>query len=607
MGGRSKATLGEIKDRADLVIYWGANPMECHPRHITRYSTMPKGQYVPEGRKGRTLVCVDIRPTPSTKTADLFLQIRPGRDFDALTALIALVKGHEVDAERLAETGLTLEQLTDLAERMKAARYGAVFFGMGLTMTRGKHHNTLAILTLGVELNDHTRFIAMPLRGHGNVTGADAVSGWLTGYPFGVDFSRGYPRYNPGEFTCIDLLTRREVDAVLVLAADPGATMPGPAIDTMAAVPTIAIDPHVSHTSRLAKVHITTATTGITAPGTVYRMDELPLKVRPPFEGPYPTDEQVITRILAGVEARLPRPGGLRTERRPVTDLRPEPRAQAPRSGTVKLTLTAKLATPIEAEVLTPDVLGTLSNAEILDLPVFAGKRPARVGDFFSVEGDGGDAVELHGDLAKVKWIGREMSTGTLTVHGNAGMHLGSGMKGGVITVHGNVADWVGAEMRGGEIHVHGDAGGQVGAAYRGSPTGMRGGEIHIDGRAGVEVAMRMRRGLITIMGPCGDAAGLEMKGGTLVLGGAVGVRAGAWMRRGTIVAYEPLKVLPTFLHACDYAPTYLRVYLKHLRSQGVKLPAHAWDASYRRYTGDTFGLGRGEILVCATPADTAA
>ncbi|HQH21758.1 MAG TPA: formylmethanofuran dehydrogenase subunit C [Thermoleophilia bacterium] len=290
-----------------------------------------------------------------------------------------------------------------------------------------------------------------------------------------------------------------------------------------------------------------------------------------------------------------------------MTDLRPEPRAQAPRSGTVKLTLTAKLATPIEAEVLTPDVLGTLSNAEILDLPVFAGKRPARVGDFFSVEGDGGDAVELHGDLAKVKWIGREMSTGSLTVHGNAGMHLGSGMKGGVITVHGNVADWVGAEMRGGEIHVHGDAGGQVGAAYRGSPTGMRGGEIHIDGRAGVEVAMRMRRGLITIMGSCGDAAGLEMKGGTLVLGGAVGVRAGAWMRRGTIVAYEPLKVLPTFLHACDYAPTYLRVYLKHLRSQGVKLPAHAWDASYRRYTGDTFGLGRGEILVCATPADTAA
>lgn len=599
MGGRSKATLGEIKDRADLVIYWGANPQECHPRHITRYSTMPKGQYVPEGRKGRTLVCVDIRPTPTSKAADLFLQIRPGKDFDALTALIALVKGHRVDEERVAGTGLSLEQLQDLAARMKAARYGAMFFGMGLTMTRGKHHNTLAILTLGVELNEHTRFIAMPLRGHGNVTGADAVSGWLTGYPFGVDFSRGYPRYNPGEFTCVDLLTRREVDAVLVLAADPGATMPGPAIEHLASVPTIVMDPHVSHTSKLAHVHITTATTGITADGTVYRMDELPLKVRPPLQGPYPTDQEVVTRILAGVEERLPRAGGLHADRTRATGPRPVPASTPARAGRVKLTLTAGLSTPIEAEVISPDVLRALTRAEILELPVFHGKRETRLGDFFEVEGSGGDHVELYGDLAKVKWIGKGMSTGSIVVHGSVGMHLGSGMTGGSISVHGNAADWVGAEMRGGVIRVHGDAGGQVGAAYRGSPVGMRGGEIHIDGKAGLEVAMRMRRGLITIMGTCGDAAGLEMKGGTLVLGGAVGIRAGAWMKRGTIVVYQPLKVLPTFLHACDYQPAYLGVYLRHLRAQGVDLPERAANGVYRRYTGDTSGFGRGELLVC--------
>ncbi len=147
----------------------------------------------------------------------------------------ALIKGRRVDQQCLEETGLTLEQLQDLADRMKSARYGAMFFGMGLTMTRGKYMNAAAVLTLGVEMNDYTRFVAMPLRGHGNVTGADAVTSWLTGYPFGVDFSRGYPRYNPGEYTTIDLLTRGEVDAVLVLAADPGATMPKPAIDHMRA------------------------------------------------------------------------------------------------------------------------------------------------------------------------------------------------------------------------------------------------------------------------------------------------------------------------------------------------------------------------------------
>jgi formylmethanofuran dehydrogenase subunit B len=272
---------------------------------MIRYTLMPKGRFVPEGRRGRTMVLVDIRRTPTARAADIFLQIRPGKDFEVLTALRALVKGQPVDAERLADTGLTLEQLDDLVVRMKRARYGAIFWGMGLTMTRGKFMNTEAIIALAVELNRYTRFAAFPLRGHGNVTGAGNVMTWLTGYPFGVDFSRGYPRYNPGEFTTVDLLTRGEVDAVLVVAADPGATMPQPVIDHLARVPTIVLDPKVTHTSRLARVHITTAATGISAPGTVYRMDDVPLTVRPSLVSPYPSDEEVLERIQAAVVERL--------------------------------------------------------------------------------------------------------------------------------------------------------------------------------------------------------------------------------------------------------------------------------------------------------------
>jgi len=56
----------------------------------------------------------------------------------------------------------------------------------------------------------------------------------------------------------------------------------------------------VTHTSRLARVHITTAATGISAPGTVYRMDEVPLPLRPALKSPYPTDEDVIRRGMLG-------------------------------------------------------------------------------------------------------------------------------------------------------------------------------------------------------------------------------------------------------------------------------------------------------------------
>ena len=297
-------TLGEVKNRADLIIYWGGNPAECHPRHFTKYTIMQKGKFVPNGRKGRTMVLVDIRETPSAKAADLFLQIRPGKDFEVLTILRALVKGQTVDAELVAETGLTVEQLQDLADRMKRAKFGVLFFGMGLSMTRGKHMNSAAALTLAAELNAFTKFVTMPMRGHGNVTGADVIMRYTTSFPFGVNLNRGYPRFNPGEFSTIDLLVRGDTDATLVLGADPGATMPKPAIEHLARTPTIVLDPKVTHTSRLAKVHITTAATGISAPGTVYRMDEIPLPLRPALMSPYPTDEEVLKRIVAAVKRR---------------------------------------------------------------------------------------------------------------------------------------------------------------------------------------------------------------------------------------------------------------------------------------------------------------
>ena len=299
-------TLGEVKNRADFIMYWGGNPAECHPRHFTKYTLTQKGKFVPQGRKGRFMVLVDIRETPSARAADLFLQIQPGKDFEVVTTMLALLKGRPVDRERVAETGMTVEQLQSLVDRMKRARFGVLFFGMGLSMTRGKHMNSASVLALVTAMNAFTKFVAMPMRGHGNVTGADMVIRWTTGYPFGVNLSRGYPRFNPGEFSTVDLLVRGDNDAALILGADPGATMPQPAIEHLKRIPTIVLDPKVTHTSRLARVHITTAATGISAPGTVYRMDEVPLPLRPALRSPYPTDEEVLRRIRQAAAAKPP-------------------------------------------------------------------------------------------------------------------------------------------------------------------------------------------------------------------------------------------------------------------------------------------------------------
>jgi formylmethanofuran dehydrogenase subunit C len=267
----------------------------------------------------------------------------------------------------------------------------------------------------------------------------------------------------------------------------------------------------------------------------------------------------------------------------------------------ITLTLKEQPTVPLEAEVLSPDITAGRTTDEVRALPVFLGKHKRRVDEFFEVAGEGGEWLEIRGDARQVKWIGRGMTGGCITIHGNAGMHLGAYMKGGNIEVTGNASDWVGAEMSGGLIRILGNAGGQVGAAYRGSLAGMKGGTILIRGSAGLEVGMRMKRGIIAVAGPAKDFAGLQMKGGTLFLLGGAELRTGAWMARGTIVSLTPLRLLPTFAYACKYQPTFLRVYARYLRTFGVSVPYESKKGEYVRYTGDASVPGKGEILLWQT------
>jgi len=295
--GESTMTLGEVKNRADLVIFWGGNPAVSHPRLFTRYAVTTKGMFIPNSKKDRTVVLVDVRKTASSPVADINIRVKPGKDFEMLWALRALIKDKKIDPSIEEVTGISLEALQDLAERMKNCRYGVVFFGMGLTMARGRHFNSGALFSLATDLNEFTHFVVKPARGHGNVTGSDNVVSWSTGYPFGVNFNLGYPRFNPGEFTTVDTLSNGDADAAMFIACDPASNFPKAAIEHMKRIPVISLDPKHTITSSLAHVAFTTSTYGINTGGTVYRMDDVPIPLRPAFDSPFPGDEEILTAI----------------------------------------------------------------------------------------------------------------------------------------------------------------------------------------------------------------------------------------------------------------------------------------------------------------------
>jgi formylmethanofuran dehydrogenase subunit B len=297
--GESTCSLGEVKNRADLVIFWGSNPVESHPRHLERYSLLPLGQFVPGGRSSRTLVVVDVQTTPSTKLADVFIPVEPGRDFEALWTLRSLVRDQPVDST--ATTGAPLPLLADLARRMKACQFGIVFFGLGLSMRGLGHRSVEALLSLVSDLNDFTRFYARRMRVQGDVTGADSVLAWQTGYPFSVNLARGYPRYNPGEFSAQGMLERGEADVCLLVGSEGIARFSAKAVSHLRRIPIIGLDHPTVESIVPPTVRFTTAVYGIHRPGTAYRMDEVPIPLRSFLATHYPSDFDV----LHGIEEKV--------------------------------------------------------------------------------------------------------------------------------------------------------------------------------------------------------------------------------------------------------------------------------------------------------------
>lgn len=347
--GIPTCTLGQIRHRADLIVYWASDPYSAHPRHMERYTSFSDGRfqgsewehYVARLRgvlgkrrirraselmlmkeaslppqpastmqklppkfetKNRKVIVVDVRKTRSAELADFFVQVEPNSDFELLQALRLLVRDEELEVDSVA--GVPVKLLEDLADAMVGCQFGVIFFGVGLTMSRGKLRNIDAAIALTRDLNYRTKFAIMPMRGHFNVAGANVVSTWQTGYPFAVDFSHGYPRYNPGETSAVDILSRGEADAGLVVASDPVSNFPKKAVENLVKNPLITIDPVVSPTSLMADVVFPSTFVGIEEEGTAYRMDRVPLPLKKLVEPPSKCcgDVEVLQRILLKIK-----------------------------------------------------------------------------------------------------------------------------------------------------------------------------------------------------------------------------------------------------------------------------------------------------------------
>ena len=298
--GEPTCTLGEIRDRADLLVFWGCNPDASHLRHFPRFSLTPKGALTPNGRADRTVYVVDVRPTGSSKKADHFLQVDVGSDFEVLTTLRLLVKGMEPSADVVG--GVPVSELRELAERMKTCRYGVAFMGMGLTMAPARQLNVGELFTLVAELNEFAKFSgaahARSRQCDRRRPGAELDQRAIRSRSASLAATRSSAPVSSRRWTCWRAGPRTRA---VIIASDPGAHFPAAAAAQLERIPTIVLDHGPSVVASHASVLFPTAAYGVDAAGTAYRMDNIPIPLKRVISTGRVTDEEVLDRIIEAV------------------------------------------------------------------------------------------------------------------------------------------------------------------------------------------------------------------------------------------------------------------------------------------------------------------
>jgi len=188
---------------------------------------------------------------------------------------------------------------------MKGCNFGVIYLGSGFAASFGQYRNVELAVNLVKELNGFTKFVSNSLRGHCNTGGFYQIASSLYGYPFGLDFSRGYPRYNPGEYTAVDLLRERDVDAALLISSGLDSHLPMNCMEYLAEIPIVSIDSFFSPITLISDVVLPGVIDAIECDGTLYRYDDVPLYSKSitcsPFEFTESNEHtvmQIIKRLL---------------------------------------------------------------------------------------------------------------------------------------------------------------------------------------------------------------------------------------------------------------------------------------------------------------------
>ncbi|MEN9596079.1 MAG: hypothetical protein RL236_513 [Pseudomonadota bacterium] len=269
--GWMTTTLAEVKNRCDLLLIVGTDLEGFAPRFFEKY-LWNEAMFL-ENTSDREIIYLGTKPSgntstsPNGKTAQVFECANESLP-EVVAVLRALVKGQPLHAENVA--GISIADLTAIADKLKAAKYGVVTWAAGALNYSHAELTVQTICEMVKDINQTTRCSGFPLGGKDGDQTANQVCGWTTGYAARVSFAKGYPEYDPFLFETNELLNNGEADALVWVNAFNAQAKP-----PKTNVPTIVVARSGMTFEKEPDVFIPVGTPAIDHAGHAFRLDNV--------------------------------------------------------------------------------------------------------------------------------------------------------------------------------------------------------------------------------------------------------------------------------------------------------------------------------------------
>ncbi len=288
--GDVTADFEELRDRADLAIFWGCDPRASYPRFIERFI-----QPVPRDASRRT---ISVGPTPALPPSSHDLHFSVPED-----QLVSLARIVNAQAEKKA-TSKSFSDLENIANQLTKSIDAARCVGIISTKTVEQTGLVGWSLTHLIRSLAHQkpsfgiRLNAGADAGGGNCAGASTVCTWRFGSPGAIPVaSSAGSEFLPAEADAQRLIERDEVDCILIIGR-----LPSRIEDLLTISPKQKTVIHISDTFRLAKyknsVRLGCASLSRSTKGDMLRSDGRLITLQPFAKSQKPSIQKVLNDLL---------------------------------------------------------------------------------------------------------------------------------------------------------------------------------------------------------------------------------------------------------------------------------------------------------------------